>query len=220
MDDESTSDAIFKPDLLGQYVVQLQLVGQTGNVKPSDMCPSSGDDTYTITVDTSRTLVVQLNWNTPFPVDPNALSTPTSDLDLHMLSSNRGPRPTDEWSTAPIDCYFSNRETDWGAILESDDISANGLEKISMLAPSSQANLGYLVGVYAYRIHQYATPDMPVPTSVNVKVFNMGVVAGEYNKTLNASKSMWEVAEIIATTPQVEVRAVDNVYGFEPASGF
>ena len=213
MDDETTSEAMFMPDQIGQYIIQLKVVGHTGIESPSDMCPS--DQKITVNVDTSRRLVVQMTWNTPFPANPDGYVS-GSDLDLHMLPPSRGVDPTMEWgSSASIDCYYANKMTDWGAILEIDDLNGDGPEKISMVNPDSSSGQPYLVGAHAYRISPTDGADVPSPTSV--KVFFDGVVAGEFNYTFMTSKDMWEVATITWNGNMKSADAVQNrVYNYDP----
>lgn len=131
-------------DLPGVYRVELRVYDSIG--VPS--CLTAG---IRIEVKEPR-LRFSLVWDTPN--DPDQQDTGVdrgADLDLHLLYLQPGAT----WNASPWDCYWLNREPDWGGaadrlgdpLMELEDRDGAGPEIISILAPLPGR---YAVGVYYF----------------------------------------------------------------------
>lgn len=131
---------------------------------------------------------IELLWNTE-----------RSDLDLHMLEG-----PEEELFDRPHDVCFCNTNPDWGSSastaddprLDLDDRSGYGPENINIESPAD--------GDYPVRVH-YFDPNGAGDTVATVRFYIDGVLAEEFQQTMDSSKQVWNAG--IVRWPQRVVAA-------------
>lgn len=125
-------------------------------------------------------LWTELRWNTDL-----------SDVDFHLLHPT-GAFPANFWTT-PLDCYYGNPSTTWGAFLDVDDVNGYGPEHITM--PTARDT-----GTYRLFVHYYAAHGAPPGSAfVSVSVNNSPIRNfGPYAVATAASRGgdIWEVCTI------------------------
>ena len=133
--------------------------------------------------------------------------TDGNDLDLHLLQQGATFR------TAPGDCYFANRNPDWGIVhdpsddpsLLRDDVDGFGPEYTNLPRPAD--------GTYLVEVHVWRT-SAPVPATVTVSIDgggSPGVNEFSFRQTLPTTGTYWAVAEIISLDGVLMVRERDEV---------
>ncbi|MBN1947201.1 MAG: hypothetical protein JW797_16135 [Bradymonadales bacterium] len=170
------------------------------------------DDVGLASCETSQVVV------TSNPVDGFRISvtwdTADTDLDLHLLHP-----AASGWNQSPWDCYYSNRDPNWGEssrdddpLLDIDDVDGYGPESIHLSSPEGTASepVTYRVGVYYYSDHGHG------PTDATVRIIIDGIE--RYTDTLDdmTGGSFWDVARI--TWPTQEIESIDQYFsqGFPP----
>jgi uncharacterized protein YfaP (DUF2135 family) len=138
---------------------------------------------------------VQLTW----------VSSPTSDLDLHLL------RPSGTFDSSD-DCYYSNCQgggLDWGAtgsagdpVLDVDDTEGYGPENITIASGAES-------GEYRVIIHDY---DGTVGEVATVRIYFNDVEAAHYTSVAmdDSGHRYWEVARVNVLTHAI---TAVNTYG-------
>lgn len=128
-------------------------------------------------------LHVQLVWDT------NVV-----DVDLHLLNP-QGTVMRDWFSSIGNDCYYLNKQPQWGPEqladdprLDIDNTEGFGPENINIFRPSE--------GLYSIGVHYFCDDDIG-PTHATVRVFCRGALAGEFGpRRLGRSGYFWEVAQV------------------------
>jgi hypothetical protein len=134
-------------------------------------------------------------------------ATDGNDLDLHVLETGATFR------TAPGDCYFANRNPDWGVpddasddpSLLRDDVDGFGPEFTNIPQP---ANGSFLVEAHVWRTTE------PVPATVTISVDGggmPGVNEFTFTQALPATGTYWAVAEVVSIDGVLSVVTRDEV---------
>ncbi|MCA9542919.1 MAG: choice-of-anchor D domain-containing protein [Myxococcales bacterium] len=206
-DDTSTPEALFFVDLAGHYVFELRVTDNLDLVAPSESCPEPVARVE-VTAEPNEDIHVQLVWDTAR--DGDQTDDDGTDVDLHLLHP-LGQR----WSQAPLDCYFANKNPDWGPpgavanpSLDIDDVNGAGPENINLDEPENTASLGapYRVGVHYYRSESFLVGDYGT-SAVTLRIYLGGQLIDEFERDLVVTDNFWTVAGI-EWTPQ-ERRVVE-----------
>jgi hypothetical protein len=130
-------------------------------------------------------LRVEMIWNPDVPEQRHA-----SDVDLHLIH----PDGT-AFSTAPLTCYYANRNPQWdqpGADddprLDVDDTNGRGPENINIRTPI----LGrpYRVGAYYFSDHGFG------PARVYINVFCYGELLQAFGPVTLSNNDLWRIADV------------------------
>ena len=192
-DDESTPHAYFWATIVGRYVFELRVTDALGVTAPSDVC-DAGDPLVVVDAIANGDIHVQLTWDTPGDGDQtDELGT---DLDLHVR------HPDGVWHARPLDCYFANRNPDWGPAglagdpsLDIDDTNGAGPENTRIESPESRPE-PYRIGVHYYRDANFGGGRSFGFSDATVRVFFGGRLAGEYTRRLDRTGDFWEVTDV------------------------
>jgi hypothetical protein len=217
-DDPSTPGAFFWADLAGSYTLALNVVDEQGLQTPSHACPAPETHLVEVFAEPSDDILIQVTWNTPQDIDQT--DDDGTDIDVHLLHPlGLHPRGED-WSQAPFDCYFANKEPDWGPegpdgnpSLDIDDVNGAGPENISVNHPEDTTALGapYLIGVHYYRAESFLAGDYG-PSDVTVRIYLGGELSDEFQRQLLASDHFWRVGAIEWTPGNHRIMPIDRYY--------
>jgi hypothetical protein len=171
--DETLAQAAMTPDLVGVYEAELFV---TDSTDLTSLLP----DRVVITAIPAERLLLELVWDSPL-----------ADLDLHMLA----PGGT---LNGALDCYFGNRDPDWGAPgdpgddpkLLRDDLMGFGPETIGYDDP--------IGGTFQVFVDYFAshTPSGQEPTSATLRIYVDGILEAELTKRLFSQGQQWSAARI------------------------
>lgn len=122
---------------------------------------------------------VQLTWDTP-----------DTDFDLHLVRGDRQP------FDGVHDCYFAQKNPNWGVVGESlddpyldrDDTSGFGPELANLVAAQESR--------YNVYVHFYRAPVGGRPSVASVSVNLLGQLAAQPSQTLNTCGDLWHVGRI------------------------
>ena len=219
-DDPTTPTAVLIPDLIGEYQIQLTIVGADGSTSPSESCPS--DNTIvSISVIEMGGLLLELVWDTPN--DPDQEDTEGTDVDIHFLH----PQGEGRWNSSPWDCYFANTEASWSMerggnpILIIDDNDGSGPESIILEKPMWTDEVSpddmYRLGAHYYSSGgQLGGTDFGV-SFVIARIYFGEVLVWEQLREMTATGHFWEAAGIIWTASERRVVEIDRYYSEIPA---
>ncbi len=125
-----------------------------------------------------------------------------SDLDVHLQ------RGGGAYGASPSDCYWGNRNPEWGVVgvvldnprLERDNTSGFGPEVLGLVQPAADT---YLVQVESYRLPTASGGGL-VPTTATVTIYlngggEPGVNQLTFTQTFTAEERYWQVAEVTAS---------------------
>jgi hypothetical protein len=214
-DREDTPTAVLFAELLGTYVVELEVEDDLGQTAPSEVCPDPVAR-VTINVETDEDIHVQLVWDTPG--DPDQTDQEGSDVDLHFLHPNGVG-----WQISPLDCYYANANPDWGVrgrpdddpSLDIDDVNGAGPENLNLNNPEDTTALGnfYRVGVHYYRAENFLSGGTYGFSDVTIRVYLGGQLEweNEVPKRMQTTNQFWEVAQIVWTANEKRVRVIDRL---------
>ncbi|HUU01224.1 MAG TPA: choice-of-anchor D domain-containing protein [Myxococcota bacterium] len=170
---ETLSQAFITPDLVGIYEAQLFVTDSTGL---TSLLP----DRAVITAIPAERLLLELVWDSPL-----------ADLDLHLLA----PGGT---QGGALDCYFGNRDPDWGAPgdpgddpkLLRDDLAGFGPETIGYDDP--------IGGTFQVFVDYFAshTPSGQEPTSATLRIYIDGILEAELTERLFSQGQQWSAATV------------------------
>lgn len=127
-----------------------------------------------------------------------------ADLDLHFLHPNGG------WDQAPWDCYWSNREPNWGNAGSRDDDPAlnadtdwddKSSETLVFRLPES---IEYALGVFYTADHGCGL------LTATVRVYFFGDLVEEFQISDFSSRQFWDVARV--NWASREISSVDTLY--------
>jgi hypothetical protein len=184
-----TSDAAFVPMLPGQYVADLTVEDDAGQVAPGPACQQPRAAVRVNVPPPQEGLFIALS----FPEVP----PPGTDVDLHLL------RPGGLWGHASDDCFAGNPAPIWGEAGNPQVIrhGAYGPELIHLPDPArfDAAPDGYRIGVHA--------AALSTPVEVQVQVYTQGQARGGFRQVLQAEGDFWVAAQVI--WPR-EVNALDE----------
>jgi len=224
-DNEATPEAFFFIDLVGDYVLELSVEDSLGIVAPSEICPQELVRVH-ITAISNTNIHIQLVWNTPS--DPDQTDGVGTDVDLHLLRPGEHTWTRHDAISPGDDCFYANTCPDWGdpgpagnPILELDDVNGAGPEDIRLDEPEDTSVVGapYRVAAHYYSAvpeengglgAQAWTQEM-VPSTVTLRIFLSGRLAGECSKLLDTSTQFWEAAEIHWSPGNRQVIVIDRM---------
>lgn len=162
----------FRPDLVGAYAIELVVTDDDGL--------ESEPAVHELEVVSASGLLLQLTWDRDY-----------TDVDLHLVHE----RPGASFYSAPWDCYFQNRNPDWGVpgvggddpLLPADLDDGYGPELIGLRQPPA--------GTYRVWSHYYCDDGFG-GTNATVRVFLDGAMVAENTATLLRTGDLWEVAAL------------------------
>ncbi len=170
------------PLVPGAYEVQLDLTDSTG-VK------SCTPARATVVAAPAQKLLVEMFWDNP-----------GTDLDLHVLKAEASGL-----FSVTDDCFFQNRKPMWGVTpadnpeLVRDALTGYGPEVFGYQNPIDST---YRAVVVFNSELLSATPQ----SKATVRVYEFGVLKGEFSKTLTKANEVWEVAFV--TWPSGVIREI------------
>jgi hypothetical protein len=122
----------------------------------------------------------------------------SGDVDLHLHNANN----TAWFSNAPTadDCYYSNKAPGWGAVLDTDNTTANGPENIRVDIPT--LNSGYTIGVHNYSAAagRIATVKIYCGSDTTPKATYTSRALAGTSSGQDSSNDFWKVARVTFTT--------------------
>lgn len=189
-------------DLAGTYVFTLNVFDGAGTI--------SCDPAEVVAVVTpDEAIHVQLVWHTPGdPDETDRGGGRGSDVDLHFL------HPLGSWDVAPYDCFWRNKEPNWGdrnssaddPSLDIDDTDGAGPENINLNEPegSPAEPFTYQVGVFYYSDHNYG------PSDSTVRIFINGHERFAATFPNLEDRQFWDVARI--EWPSAEITRIHRLY--------
>ncbi|MBN1944221.1 MAG: choice-of-anchor D domain-containing protein [Bradymonadales bacterium] len=192
----SVANPTFFLDFAGQYVFTLRVFDNTG----VESCESA---TIMAVVTPAEHIHVQLYWDTN-----------GTDVDLHFLHPNASV-----WNFSPWDCFYANRNPNWGTSsrdddpsLDIDDVDGYGPENINLDGPegTTSAPFTYRVGIFYYSDHGRGAST---PT---VKIFLDGTERFSATMPNLTDRQFWDVARI--TWPTRDIERIHRLYpsGYPP----
>ncbi len=164
----------FTPYIVGAYVIRVTATDSGGRMVSC---------MFTVTA-LPHGLRVQLTWNG------------SGDLDLHVHNGTTTP-----WF-AVNDCYYANLSPPWGAVLDFDNVTANGPENTRIDTPA--IGMAYTIAVHNYsggagriaRIDIFCGSTMSV---VPTATFSSRALAGATGGNCT-SNDFWRVARVVMTS--------------------
>jgi len=145
-----------------------------------------GSDTVSITVvSPAYGIRIELTWDTA-----------DTDLDAHLI------RPFGAYATIPDDCFYANKDPDWGVsgetlddpTLDQDDLHGYGTETITLRQPYEQ-------GTYEYKVHYY-TDRWHGPSTATVSVWINDLWVGNRSREMSIN-DVWDCLSIEWPSGQV-----------------
>lgn len=167
---------VIRPDLLGTYRMGLVVTDDDGlESEPAE---------YAFEVTSADGLRIELTWNADI-----------TDVDLHLVNE----QPAADFFEEPWDCFFQNKEPDWGMAgldaddpyLPADDDDGFGPEVIGLRAPAA--------GSYRILTHYYCD-DGFAGTTATVRVLVDGAAILESTMPLQQTGDLWEVGTLVFGT--------------------
>lgn len=163
----------FRPDLVGAYAIELVVTDDDGL--------ESEPAIYEFAVAAASGLLLELTWDRDY-----------TDVDLHLVNE----QPSAAFYEAPWDCYFQNKNPDWGVpgaseddpLLPADIDDGYGPEIIGLRSPAA--------GSYRVWSHYYCDDGFG-GTAATVKLFFDGALVAEASATLLQTGQAWEVASLV-----------------------
>lgn len=183
-------------DVIGTYRFGLSVADEGGT-------PGCWTSFIEVEVVPWKGLHVELVWDTAGDVDPlDTGKGAGADLDLHLqhplgaafAEDLDGDGLPEGWLIHPYDCYWGNRNPDWGSphplagddpSLDVDDGDGHGPEIATLSAPQTHAI--YRIGVHVWDAWGYG------PSTATVRVFIDGSQVWE-DSALLADGDLWEAA--------------------------
>ena len=148
-DDPSTPTARLFIDMVGRYIVELQVTDADGQTAPSEQCPREPARVEVLAFPTQG-IHVDLYWQNERPLQGDEGVT---DLDLHLRHPD-----AEDWFDREFDCYFGNPTPRWDENGNVDDARL-GIESTRqgpelLYAPSLSGNhdAPFTLGVHFYRV--------------------------------------------------------------------
>lgn len=143
-----------------------------------------------------------VTWDTPG--DPDQLTDPGSDVDMHLARRTRAGLP---WNTND-DCYYANRTPVWGdpadpsdnPRLLRDEVNGLGPEIIVIENPTEE----YFVGVHYFSDRQFG------PSTATLRIFRDGIQVFSSIQQLRRSGDFWIAAAVEAGGTRI--RPISNAY--------
>ena len=172
----STQNPSLFLDLRGAYEVDLRV----NTASSPQGCPAARMRIDAVGDQDADEILVQLVWDTP--ADEDQTDSVGTDLDLHYL------HPAGMWKAAPYDCYWGNKNANWGADGEAsvdiDDLDGMGPENITH---RNAGPLRYAVGVYYFADNGFGA------STATVRVYRGTAKIAERSMLLNGKDEFWYV---------------------------
>ena len=166
----------FRPDLVGTYRVRLVVTDDDGlDSEPAE---------YVVQAASTEGLRVELTWNVDI-----------SDVDLHLVSEQPGAAFFDE----PWDCFFQNREPDWGLPLVKEDDPYLPLDVDDGFGPEVIGIRAPAAGSYRVLSHYYCDDGFGGAVAT-IRVWSGGSVIAEAVSNLQRTGDLWEVGTVTVGT--------------------
>jgi uncharacterized protein YfaP (DUF2135 family) len=165
---------VLDPKLLGEYVVELNVTDAQG----------------------AKNLVAARASNFAAPAQKQMVEmfwdNTNTDMDLHFLNSPGAPV-----GVAPDDCFYQNRTPDWGVPGDSTDNPEMTQDALRGFGPEVVGYVNPISATYRVAVEFRNLHGANDPTSrVTVRIYEFGVVKGEFTKTLDQEAELWTVADI------------------------
>lgn len=173
--DSATPSMTLDPSVPGEYEVQLEVTDAAG---AKSLVPAR----KTIIASPAQKLLIEMFWNNQI-----------TDLDLHVTRVNTA----DLYSAD--DCYYGNKKPDWGVAGDATDDPSYERDALKGYGPEV---VGYVNPIDStYRVHVvFANNHLQAPpasdSEATVRVYEFGVLRGEFKKVLKAQGERWAVADI------------------------
>ncbi len=193
----TVADPTFEATTPGTYTFRLDVWDANG-VKSCNTAEAQ------VTVTLAEAIRVELTWETPADPDPTDQGPEAgADLNLHFVHpAAQGPQDCDgdgqnePYFDSKFDCYWFNKNPDWGAAVDGSDdpwldrdaTSGPGPEVIQLDYP--EAGLTYRVGVSYWSDHGFGE------SLATVRIFIHKQLAFEAPGVALQSGDLWEVATI------------------------
>lgn len=172
--DQAVTKMVLDPAVPGEYEVELGLTDATG-------AKSCQPARAKIVASPAQKLLVEMFWNHA-----------KTDIDLHVMRNINAPL-----GSAPDDCFYGNPKPDWGAMGDSTDDPEFLRDALTGYGPEV---VGYVNPVDGnYRLVVEFTNDHldPHPESeVTLRIYEFGVVKGEFKRRLEKAGDIWVVADL------------------------
>ena len=172
--DQALTSMTLDPALPGAYEVELSVTDAAG----AKACTPAR---ATVVASPAQKLLVEMFWD-------NA----KTDIDLHVLRT-----PTSPVGTAPDDCYYANPTPDWGLAGDATDDPQFLRDALTGYGPEVFGYVSPAEGTYRIAV-EFANDhlDTHPATGVTVRVYEFGVVQGEFRKTMQSTGEFWSVADV------------------------
>lgn len=178
--DEPITSMRLDPQVPGAYEVQLEVIDSQG-VKAC--APARA----TVVAAPTQKLLIELFWD-------NA----GTDLDLHVLKSE-----TSELFSKTDDCFYQNKTPSWGPTqldnpqLMRDALTGYGPEVFGYQNPIAST-------FRAVVVFNHELLSMTAASKATVRVYEYGVLRGEFSKTLTQKDEIWQAA--LVTWPSGDIQ--------------
>jgi hypothetical protein len=176
LSNDTAAAPVMVPDIPGNYRVQLVATDTMGtescNVAEVAITATSSNP------GNGTSIAVQLVWETP----ADATGTGGGDLDLHWKHEQG------TWNTPPWDCYWNNKQPDWGRIGDDTDDPSMDLDATTGGGPEN-INQGEVEPGVTYSVGVYYFSDATLgPSYATVRVFENDVLIGELTDVFLANQ--------------------------------
>ena len=195
----------FAPDLLGRYVVQLDVQDEAGNL--TSVCRSPARVPVQVEPP-SQGLSVELTWDMERP-GQNFTGT---DLDLHLL------REGAEWFSRDSDVWAANPNPSFDLEEEAQPrmgVTTNGGGPETIYFGEPEVGVTYRLAVHYFRQHTPGTDFDHGASTATVRIYARGrVVWTSQPRRMEGVNGFWIPAEF--TWPGPDVRVVDRYFPVRP----
>jgi hypothetical protein len=209
---DASPQVTFEPNVAGDYVFRLRVWDQAGK-------ESCFPGVRTVKVLPDQAIHVELLWHTPGDPDQTDSGPGAgSDLDLHFahpygaVLDFDGDGGADPWFDAKYDCFWFNKNPEWGSYdpniddnpsLDRDDTDGAGPENLNLTLPED--GMEYAVGVHVFDDHGWGA------STAEVRIYIYGQLQYQVTSEAIAVGDFWYVADVAWPSA--------NVAGKLPPSG-
>lgn len=196
----------FAANVTGTYIFTLALPG------PNDSTLECPTYSYIVHVVPTEAIHVELVWTTPNDIDEADTGPGVgSDLDLHFTHQYAqgldidGDGAGDGWFDQFYDCYYYNKDANWGdfnpvvnddARLDRDDTDGAGPENLNLGIPED--GVTYSVGVHYNSDYGFGA------AFASVRIYIFGQLEAQFTAVELVQGDFWEVATITWSLPAVD----------------
>ena len=210
----SFDNPVFEVNAAGEYAFTLN-VRDDNNVEACELA------VVDVIVIPDEAIHVELLWKTESDLDPNDIGEGNgTDMDLHFAHPFAtgpdidGDGEPDPWFDEPFDCFWFNKEPNWGTFakevddnpgLDRDDIDGWGPENLNLNIPE---NVTYRVGVHFWDGHEFDGESL-----ASVRIFVYGEMVEEVLDVPMVEYDMWYFGLIHWQPGLVEVEVFTDEAG-------